>query len=141
VGVGARDDRRFSSFSRKTAFLGSGWVEEEWSQRESVFEGAMLDVVVIRAGTARRLVHRFTAGDIGLARESLVALTGVEATRFRAAPEEVVVRLSTPLRNGRTSERRRASAYLADFTQALREPLRELLSQTPVEQAQEESSP
>ena len=98
----------------------------------------MLDVVVIRAGTARRLVHRFTAGDLGLARESLRAFTGVEATPHRSAPEEVVVRLSTPLRNGRTSERRRASAYLADFTQALREPLRQLLSGTPPAQPQQE---
>lgn len=136
VGVGARDDRRFSSLSKKTALLGSGWVVEEWSQRESVFEGAMLDVLVIRAGTARRLVHRFTAGDLGLGRESLLAFTGVEATRFRSAPAEVVVRLSTPLRNGKTSERRRASAYLADFTQALREPLRQLLSGAPAQPTQ-----
>lgn len=138
VGVGARDDRRFSSLSKKTALLGAGWVEEEWSRRESLFEGAMLDVIVIRAGTARRLVHRFTAGDLGLARESLLAFTGVEVTRYRSAPEEVVVRLSTPLRNGRTSERRRASAYLADFAQALREPLRELLSGAPPAQPQQE---
>jgi exosortase len=138
VGVGARDDRRFSSLSRKTALLGSGWVVEEWSQRESVFEGTMLDVIVIRAGTARRLVHRFTAGDLGLARESLRAFSGVETTRFRSAPEEVVVRLSTTLRNGRTSERRRASANLADFTQALREPLRHLLSGAPEGQAHQE---
>ena len=138
VGVGARDDRRFSSLSRKTALLGSGWVEEEWSQRESVFEGTTLDVIVIRAGTARRLVHRFTAGDLGLARESLLAFTGAETTPLRSAPVEVVVRLSTPLRSGRTSERRRASAYLADFTQALREPLRALLSGQPPTQPQEE---
>jgi hypothetical protein len=138
VGVGARADRRFSSLSRKTALLGSGWVEEKWSHREALFEGAMLDVVVIRAGTARRLVHRFTAGDLGLARESLRALSGVEATPHSSAPDEVVVRLSTPLRNGRMSERRRASAYLADFTQALRKPLRQLLSGAPPAQPQQE---
>lgn len=128
AGVGARDDRRFSSLSKKSALLGSGWVEEEWTRRESLFEGATLDVVVTRAGTARRLVHRFTTGDLGLARESLHALSGVDATPRRSAPDEVVVRLSTPLRNGRTAERRRASAYLGDFAQALREPLRKLLS-------------
>jgi exosortase len=138
VGVGARDDRRFSSLSRKTALLGSGWVEEEWSHREPLIEGAMLDVVVIRAGTARRLVHRFTAGDLGLARESLRALTGVDATPQGSAPVEVVVRLSTPLRSGRTSERRRASARLADFAQALRDPLRRLLSGEPLAQPQPE---
>jgi exosortase/archaeosortase family protein len=138
VGIGARADRRFSSLSKKTVPLGSGWVEEEWNRRDSLFEGAMLDVVVIRAGTARRLVHRFTAGDLGLARESLRALSGVEATPYGGAPEEVVVRLSTPLRNGRTSERRRASAYLAGFTRALREPLRQLLSGVPPAQPQQE---
>jgi exosortase len=138
VGIGARADRRFSSLSKKTALLGSGWVEEDWSQREALFEGAMLDVVVIRAGTARRLVHRFTAGDLGLARESLRAFSGVEATPHGSAPDEVIVRLSTPLRNGRMSERRRASAYLADFTQALREPLRQLLSGTPPAKPQQE---
>ena len=136
VGVGARDDRRFSSISRKTALLGSGWVVEEWSQRESLIQGATLDVVVIRAGTARRLVHRLTANDLGLAAESLRAFTGVDATPYRSAPDEVVVRLSTPLRNGTTSERRRASARLTDFAHALRDPLTQLLSDAPPDAVQ-----
>ena len=131
IGIGARDDTSFSSLSTKTIMPGPGWVEEDWSRVPSSYGDAKLDVVVIRAGTARRLVHRFTAGELGLGEETLRAIFALDATPFRSAPDEVVVRLSTPLRNGSTAERRMASARLTSFTQALDAPLRQLLSNPP----------
>lgn len=127
AGIGARDDRRFSSLSDKTATPGSGWIVEEWTRGTSTLGDARLDILVARAGTARRLVHRFTTGDLGLATETFRAFTGVDGTPFRNASDEIVVRISTPLRNGSTAERRVANARLAGFAQALHEPLNELL--------------
>jgi exosortase len=134
AGIGARDDTRFSSLSPKTALPGSGWLVEESSQLPSRYGDATLDVVVARAGTARRLVHRFTAGQRSLLEETLRSITGVDATRFRSAPDEVVVRISTPMRNGSAAERRLANARLASFARALKEPLEALLHDLPAEQ-------
>jgi exosortase len=132
AGVGARDDTRFSSLSPKTAVPGAGWVEEERSRRESTIGEATLDVVVARAGTARRVVYRYTANDLGLAREVARSISGVDATPRRDAEDEIVVRLSTPLRNGSTAARRQSTARLANFARALHEPLSQLLGGAPV---------
>jgi exosortase/archaeosortase family protein len=131
AGVGARDDPRFSSLSAKTAMPGPGWVEEEWSRRDSTIGNATLDVLLVRAGTARRLVHRYTANDLGLTREAIRAITGVDTTPLRNAPDEIVVRLSTPLRNSSTAARRQATARLTSFTRAIASPLGQLLNRTP----------
>jgi hypothetical protein len=131
AGVGARDDPRFSSLSAKTAMPGPGWVEEEWSRRESTIGNATLDVLLVRAGTARRLVHRYTANDLGLARETIRSVTGVDATPLRDVPDEIVVRFSTPLRNGSTAARRQATARLTSFARAIASPLSQLLNGAP----------
>lgn len=123
VGIGAREERFASPFARKTRLPGPGWVPERDDPGESPFRNATMRVLVVKGGQARRLVYHFTAGNLGLMRESLRALLAIDSTPIGDARDGVVVRLSTPIDADPTTGRRRARARLDRFVLELRPAL------------------
>ncbi len=120
AGVGALDDRPGFPFGPKTLLPGAGWVVDLELFRASGISGTTRHSALVRRGEARMLVRRYVAGARGVLRESLRALTGLDAfdTRRRA-----VVRLGTPLTGRAIADLRLASERLDALLDSLEEPL------------------
>jgi hypothetical protein len=87
---------RFRSFyTAKTSLPGSGWIIEE--QTRSELDRRALDVLIVRRGAERRLVHHWHVGTRGFGEELLRETLALDASPLARAHRGVVVRLETPL--------------------------------------------
>jgi hypothetical protein len=98
VGVAGLALRYRSFHSPKTALPASGWIVEE-SRRERRGERTV-DVLLVRKGTVRMLVHHWREGSGGLLAETWRSALALDASPFRREQVPVVVRIATPVPGG-----------------------------------------
>jgi exosortase len=98
VGVAGLALRYRSFYTPKTALPATGWIVEE-HHREQRGERAV-DVLLVRKGAVRMLVHHWREGSRGLIVEALRSALGLDSSPFRRQQFPVVVRVSTPVPGG-----------------------------------------
>jgi exosortase len=95
---------RFRSFyTAKTALPGSGWIIEEQGRGERA--GREVDVLVVRKGAERRLIHHWYEDTGGFAEELLREALALDASPLTRPRRGVVVRIETPLEGLHPRER------------------------------------
>jgi EpsI family protein len=119
VGVSRREERRRAPFSPKTLRPGSGWVVEEASRAELTASGREVDSRLLRSGSRRLLVYHWTAGDGGLADESIRNLLALDSSPMRREGHGVVIRLATEVGGDSGGGRRRAEVRINRFAEAV----------------------
>jgi exosortase len=115
VASGSPRLRLRSFYSPKTALPGSGWIVEERSLESR--DGRSLDVLVVRKGSQRSLVHHWYLGTRGLLEETLRDAIGIDLSPFARPWRGGVVRLATPLEG--PEGRKLAEQRLAAMTERL----------------------
>ncbi|HEX5067700.1 MAG TPA: EpsI family protein [Myxococcota bacterium] len=119
VAAGSPHQRLRSFYSPKTALPGSGWIIESATRVER--SGRMVDELVVRRGSERRLVHHWYLGTRGLWDETVREFLALEFSPFARHTRGAVVRLSTPIDGGEMPAD--AEKPLAAMTALLEEPL------------------
>jgi exosortase len=123
VGVAAFGIRYRSFHSPKTRLPTTGWIVEE-DRREQLGDRDV-EVLLVRRGTRRLLIHHWRQGGRGLAAETLRAVIGLDQSPFRRPDVPLVVRLSTPVA-GSPAGVAAGEKRLIEFAELLRSPLKEL---------------
>ena len=123
VGVAGLSLRYRSFHSPKTALPASGWIVEE-RRRERRGE-RWVDVLLVRKGTVRMLVHHWRQGSAGLLAETLRSALSLDASPFRRREIPLVVRLATPAPGGAAGRQAR-DRELEAFADPLSLPLKHM---------------
>ena len=123
VGAGSPRQRLRSFYSPKTALPGSGWIIESATQAER--SGRMVDELVVRRGSERRLIHHWYLGTEGLWGETVREFLALEFSPFARHTRGAVVRISTPIDGGEAPAD--AEKPLQAMTALLEEPLVKLM--------------
>jgi len=120
IGVGNRSYRPRSALFGKAQFPGSGWnIRESGSLRlEPGGHPAVWRLAV--TGAQRELVISWHEAAGGLAAESLRSFLALDRSPLRAAGDEVILRISTPVPGATPEDRSRAEARLLQFYAEIR---------------------
>ena len=126
VGTGTRTSRYRSFHAPKTAYPGSGWIEEA---REVVqtSDGRWREELRLRRGTRRVLVHHWREGTASLGVEALRTALALDVSPLRRESSPIVVRISTPLSRG-SDARLAGRARLESFAAQIRPALKQIAS-------------
>jgi exosortase len=121
VGVAGLALRYRSFHTPKTALPATGWIVEE--RRREQRGARLVDVLLVRRGTVRMLVHHWREGSEGLVAEALRSALGLDASPFRRPEIPIVVRLSTPVPGdpaGRQAREGELDGFAATLSPALK---------------------
>jgi hypothetical protein len=120
LGVGRRSYRPRSALFGKTQLPGSGWMIQDAGSLRLEPGGHLARWRLAVAGAHRNLVISWNEAAAGLAAESLRSFLGLDRSPFRAAGEEITLRMSTPVLGATPEDRSRAEARLLRFHAAIR---------------------
>ncbi|MGH0028895.1 MAG: exosortase/archaeosortase family protein [Myxococcota bacterium] len=95
VGVAGLGQRFRSFHSPKTRLPTTGWIVEE--RRRERRDGRVVEVLQVRRGTRRLLIHHWRQGTGGFWAETVRSFLGLETSPFHRSEVPVVVRLTTPV--------------------------------------------
>ena len=97
IGTANLGPRGGSPLSPVTERPGSGWAVLETSARPVQPDGRVVKAQVLKKGGKRVLAYHWSAGALGLPRETFRALLGLDHSPFRRASTLYTARISTPL--------------------------------------------
>jgi exosortase/archaeosortase family protein len=120
IGIAGTGLRYRSFYSPKTALPASGWIVEERSRERR--GDRLVDVLVVRRGTVRMLIHHWREGSRGLVAETLRSALALDASPLHRQRIPVVVRLTTPVSGG-AAAREAKERLLDEFASHLSLPL------------------
>jgi hypothetical protein len=123
VGAAAFGIRHRSFLSPKTRLPTTGFIVEE-SRVETRGDGEV-EVLLVRRGTRRLLIHHWRVGASGLAQETWRAFAGLDFSPLHRETVPVVVRLATPV-NASPSGVAAGQRRLEELAGLLEAPLKEL---------------
>jgi hypothetical protein len=116
IGVAGISFHAYSFHTPKTALPTSGWIVEDRSRERR--GDRQLDVLLVRRGTKRLLVHHWRQRSGGILRETLRTALALDRSPLRRAELPVVVRLSTPVSGG-VAGRKAGEQRLETFSELL----------------------
>jgi len=116
LGVGLRSYRPASALFSKAQFVGSGWNTRDSGSLRLEPGGYAATWRLAVAGARRELVISWHEAADGLAAESLRSFLGLDQSPFRAAGDEITLRMSTSVLGGAAPEdRAHAETQLLQF--------------------------
>jgi hypothetical protein len=135
IGTANLGPRGGSPLSPVTERPGSGWAVLETSARPVQPDGRVVKAQVLKKGGKRVLAYHWSAGALGLPRETFRALLGLDHSPFRRSSTLYTARISTPLvdrpPDTPARARLRAEERLSRAYELLEPALRELGSVSP----------
>jgi exosortase/archaeosortase family protein len=120
LGVGNRGYRPRSALFTKAQFAGSGWNTQDSGSLRLEPGGQAAGWRLAVTGARRELVIWWHEAAGGLAAESLRSFLGLDLSPFRAAGDEITLRMSTPVLGATPEDRSRAEARLLQFHAEIR---------------------
>ena len=129
LAVGDRSVRRLSILSPKTAIPESGFRVVERGDLELGSQGPVVQWSLLRSDARRVLVYHWYVSNAGLARESIQAALGLQASPFRMTTGEVlVVRLTTDVEGPGETGLARAREQIEKFSDEIQPILDRLVA-------------